>query len=135
MAPLTTADVSALLDLTKDGDWLPLMAAIDPNVKWTIVSDTKDTTRGTGIFNLASWQTEVALPLRANIEGQIKLKVTSIDVIGNKAIVEGQGEATQKNGKPYNNRYAYFLIFSDEKKIVEIREYLDSALVMDVLKG
>jgi hypothetical protein len=32
------------------------------------------------------------------------MKVDEVDVIGNKAIVESHGSATQRNGKPYNNR-------------------------------
>ena len=34
------------------------------------------------------------------------MKIESLDVVGQKAIVEMSGSAMQKNGKPYKNRYA-----------------------------
>jgi hypothetical protein len=33
------------------------------------------------------------------------MKINELDIIGNKAIFESSGTATQKNGKPYNNRF------------------------------
>jgi ketosteroid isomerase-like protein len=53
-------------------------------------------------------------------------------VVGNKAYTEFQGEATQLNGKPYNNYYLWVLIFEDDGLIHEIREYLDTGLVREV---
>jgi hypothetical protein len=34
------------------------------------------------------------------------MKIDSLDVVGQKAIIESTGSAMQKNGKPYNNKYA-----------------------------
>ncbi|KAF7368462.1 Ketosteroid isomerase [Mycena venus] len=108
---------------------------IDPDVKWIIASETKDPGRLTGIYNLSSWLQEVRAPVVSRLkDGKLEITPTSIDVVGNKAIVEIAGTATQLNGKPYNNRYVWFLIFSEEGKVIEIREYLDSALVQDVMQ-
>ena len=46
--------------------------------------------------------------------------------MGNKAYVEFRGEATQLNGKPYNNQYLWIMIFDDQGHAQEIREYLDT---------
>ncbi|KAJ6575547.1 hypothetical protein DFH09DRAFT_1276769 [Mycena vulgaris] len=129
---LTPAHVTALLD--PEAKLAPFLAAIDPDVRWVIASEKKDPARMTGIYNLASWIEEVATPGRAKLtEEGLKMIVSSLDVIGNKAIVEAYGEAMQLNGRPYNNRYAWFLIFSEETgKIVEIREYMDTALVQEL---
>ncbi|KAJ7751743.1 hypothetical protein DFH07DRAFT_825989 [Mycena maculata] len=132
--PLTHAHVSALLDpVSRESNWAPFVAAIDPNVRWVIASETKDATRKTGVYTVASWLEEVNKPLLGNLKTGIKMTVSSLDIVGKKAIIEAYGEATQANGRPYNNRYAWFLIFSEETgKIVEIREYLDTALVQEV---
>ena len=52
--------------------------------------------------------------------------------MGNKAYVEFRGEATQLNGKPYNNQYLWIMIFDDQGHAQEIREYLDTRLVQEV---
>jgi uncharacterized protein len=39
------------------------------------------------------------------VEGGLKMRVDELDVVGNKAIMETSGFATQLNGKPYKNRY------------------------------
>ncbi|KAJ7704851.1 hypothetical protein B0H17DRAFT_974280 [Mycena rosella] len=132
---LTHAHVTALLDpVSHEGNWKHFVGAVDPAVRWVIASETKDAMRKTGVYNLASWLEEVNKPLLAGLTGDgLKMTVSSLDIVGNKAIVEAYGEATQANGRPYNNRYAWFLIFSEETgKIVEIREYLDTALVQEV---
>jgi hypothetical protein len=33
------------------------------------------------------------------------MRIDELDIVGNKAIMESSGFATQKNGKPYNNRF------------------------------
>ena len=52
--------------------------------------------------------------------------------MGNKAYVEFRGEATQLNGKPYNNLYLWIMIFDNQGHAQEIREYLDTKLVQEV---
>ena len=54
-------------------------------------------------------------------------------VVRNKAYVEFKGAATQNNGKPYNNFYLWVLVFDDEGHVVEVREYLDTGLVRQVM--
>ncbi|KAJ7912395.1 hypothetical protein B0H13DRAFT_2660118 [Mycena leptocephala] len=132
---LTHAHVDALLSpASRDANWEPFIAAIDPNVRWVIASETRDPIRKTGVYNVASWRAEVNKPLLASLDERgLRMTVSSLDIVGNKAIVEAYGVATQGNGRPYNNRYAWFLIFSEATgKIVEIREYLDTALVQEV---
>jgi len=53
-------------------------------------------------------------------------------VVGNKAYVEFRGEASQLNGKPYNNLYLWVMLFDDHGHAMEIREYLDTGLVKEV---
>ncbi|KAJ7673878.1 hypothetical protein DFH06DRAFT_978854 [Mycena polygramma] len=132
---LTEAHVRKLYEpVQREGNWSSFLAEIDPNVRWVIAGETKDPVRMTGVYDLASWTEEIAKPLGSHMTGgTVKMTVSFIDVIGNKAILEAYGEATTLKGLPYNNRYAWFFLFSEETgKIVEIREYLDTALVQQV---
>ena len=64
-------------------------------------------------------------------EGVI-LRVTNLLVDGDTAVVELQSLSTALNGKPFDNRYCWVARFSDGT-IVEVRAYLDSALVQRVI--
>jgi hypothetical protein len=48
---------------------------------------------------------KVAIPNAGKLQGGLVMKFSSIDVVGQKAFIEASSESTQKNGKPYNNRY------------------------------
>ncbi|KAF8190973.1 hypothetical protein K438DRAFT_1970722 [Mycena galopus ATCC 62051] len=134
---LTRKHVDTIFDAMSQNDANTFFAAVDPDVRWVIGSETKDPVRKTGVYNVASWVAEVATELRSRfVDGAIKMTIVSVDIVGNKAIAELRSEAVQKNGKPYCNRYVWILIFSEDTgKIVEIREYLDTAHVQEVIEG
>ncbi|KAJ7159223.1 hypothetical protein C8R43DRAFT_994213 [Mycena crocata] len=133
---LTTEHVHSLLDpVSEKWDWSVFLGQMDSEVRWVIGSEKKDDVRKTGIYNVASWTAEVAAPLGARLKiEQSKMTWASIDVVGKKAIVEASIEAVQLNGNPYNNKYVWILIFAETGKIVEVREYLDTALVQEVFQ-
>jgi len=54
-------------------------------------------------------------------------------VEGDTAAVELKANGTAKNGYPFKNEYCWVCRFEGEK-IVEVRAYLDSALVNKVLE-
>ncbi len=60
------------------------------------------------------------------------LNVVTMTAEENRVLCELQGVNTTIDGKPYNNRYVFILIF-DGGKISECREYQDTALVERVL--
>jgi uncharacterized protein len=64
-------------------------------------------------------------------EGVI-LRVTNLLVDGDTAVAELQSLSTALNGKPFNNRYCWIARFSNGT-IVEVRAYLDSALVQRLI--
>ena len=64
-------------------------------------------------------------------EGVI-LRVTNLLVGGDTAVVELQSLSTALNGKPFNNTYCWIVRFSNGT-IVEVRAYLDSALVQQLI--
>jgi len=62
----------------------------------------------------------------------VKLRVTNVVISGDIAAVELEALSTALNGAPFNNRYCWVCRFENEK-IVEVRAYLDSALVQKLL--
>ncbi len=62
----------------------------------------------------------------------VVLRVTNLLVDGDTAVVELHSLSTALNGKPFNNRYYWIARFSNGK-IVEVRAYLDSALVQQLI--
>ncbi len=62
----------------------------------------------------------------------VVLRVTNILVDGDSAAVEMESLSTALNGKPFDNRYCWIVHFSD-RTIVEVRAYLDSALVQRLI--
>jgi ketosteroid isomerase-like protein len=62
----------------------------------------------------------------------VVLRVTKLLVDGDTAAVEMESLSTALNGKPCDNRYCWVTRFSNGT-IVEVRAYLDSALVKQLI--
>jgi ketosteroid isomerase-like protein len=62
----------------------------------------------------------------------VVLRVTNVLIDGDSAAVEMESLSTALNGKPFDNRYCWIVRFSDGT-IVEVRAYLDSALVQRLI--
>jgi uncharacterized protein len=62
----------------------------------------------------------------------VVLRVTNLLVDGDTAAVELESLSTALNGKPFDNRYCWVARFSNGT-IVEVRAYLDSALVKQLI--
>ncbi|MDD4378116.1 nuclear transport factor 2 family protein [Methanobacterium aggregans] len=60
------------------------------------------------------------------------LKVNNVLLQDETAVVEMESISTALNGKPFNNTYCWVVYFQDEV-IVEVRAYVDSALVQRVI--
>ena len=62
----------------------------------------------------------------------VVLRVTNVMVEGDSAAVEMESLSTALNEKPFDNRYCWVVCFSNGT-IVEVRAYLDSALVQRLI--
>lgn len=60
------------------------------------------------------------------------LKLNHIFLQGNIAVVEMESLSVALNGKPFNNTYCWIVRF-EKDMIVEVRAYVDSALVQKVI--
>jgi len=68
-------------------------------------------------------------PIRGIFEpGDPKVLIQNLVLQGPYAAVEAKGLGKLKNGKDYNNRYAFFLEIKDDK-VIALREYMDSYYV------
>jgi ketosteroid isomerase-like protein len=67
------------------------------------------------------------------MQNGIALHTDNIWLDGDTAAVELSTHSITKDGTPFNNRYCWVCRF-DEDKIVEVRAYLDSALVKQVIE-
>lgn len=75
---------------------------------------------------------ELFQPLFAQFADDYANRASRLFADGDHVIVECEGRVTTKSGKPYNNQYC--LIFRLESgKIMEVTEYLDTALVDEAL--
>lgn len=55
--------------------------------------------------NFAQWKSKINIPVFSRlVDMHQDMEITALDVVGQKAILEARGKATQKNGRPYNNR-------------------------------
>jgi uncharacterized protein len=66
------------------------------------------------------------------LEEGVILKVKNILLQDDTAVVEMESISTALNGKPFNNTYCWVVYFKNEV-IVEVRAYVDSALVQKVI--
>jgi hypothetical protein len=66
------------------------------------------------------------------LPGGTQLHVQSVLVDGDWAVVELRSHATARNGMRFDNRYCWLTRF-DGETIVEVRAYLDSALVQRLI--
>jgi hypothetical protein len=62
-----------------------------------------------------------------------QLRVEHLIVSGDQAVVELRSYATAKSGMRFDNRYCWVVQFRDSM-IVEVRAYLDSAMVAELFK-
>ena len=89
-------------------------------------------------------QDEVSALLRGLADGDVPAEeptpddgtARDYDLIGedDRVVVRGRGEVRTKWGKDYNNSYCFFIRMADGR-MVELREYLDTALVESVFGG
>ncbi|CZR58263.1 uncharacterized protein PAC_08154 [Phialocephala subalpina] len=132
---LTPAHIEAIVGPAAYGEWKPFLDALDPNVNWMIGDHVSNEKQRTGTYNVQTWLANVQKPLFQRLTGPVHMKIDHLDVVGSKAIFEASGFATQKNGKPYNNKFCWIMIFNDDTgKVVAIREYINSALLREVFE-
>lgn len=109
---LAKADATAFLDLMADDfSWI-----IEGQSAWSTRFDGKDAVRR-----------DLFRPLFANFATPYRNVAEELIAEGDRVVVLCHGEVTTKSGKAYNNDYCY-VIRMREGQMVELREYMDTAL-------
>ncbi|KAF7329489.1 Nuclear transport factor 2 family protein [Mycena kentingensis (nom. inval.)] len=133
---LTKEVITRMFDAAATGDISVWLGTIDPDVEWVIARpDGHDKRTLAGTYDYASWTDKVLGTMLPHLDGALKMELVSVEIIGNKAILETRASAPRKDGRMYTNFYAWFMTFSPQGKIVKLREYLDSSAVRDLLEG
>jgi len=102
---------------------------VAPNVNWTVMGthplagtyQDRDT-----FIESTFWR------LNKVLKDGVRLRVTNIITADDTAVVELEALSVALNEIPFRNRYCWICRF-DQGKIVEVRAYLDSALVQKLL--
>jgi len=72
-------------------------------------------------------------PLSAKLAGAIQPTVKNIIAEGDNIVLQWEGKATTKSGKPYNNSYCWVMKFANGK-VKEGTAYIDTELVSALWK-
>lgn len=132
---LTESHVDSILGPASHGDWSPFLSALTDDVDWQIGSPYPTSKVCMGFFNKAGWLEKINRPLLSRLKDR-KLQMTTEHLYvlpeQNMAIAECSGKGVQMNGNLYEQVYAWFLIFDKKGRIVKIREYLNTQLLVEV---
>ncbi|MGC2698437.1 MAG: nuclear transport factor 2 family protein [Candidatus Angelobacter sp.] len=111
------------------GNSRPLVESMADDFRWTVTGSTKWSRSYDGKQTVLK---ELLAPLRSMIADRIKTTAHRFIAEGDHVVVEARGNNTTKTGVPYNNTYCFVVRLGDGK-LLEITEYMDTALVTSVL--
>jgi len=129
MNPITQEQVAALFAHLESGNADAFFQHVADNVDWTVMGT--HPLAGT-YHNKQEFIAHTFKRLNTVLKDGVLLRVTHILVSGNIAAVELEALSTALDGVPFRNRYCWICRF-DHRQIVEVRAYLDSALVQKLL--
>ena len=120
--------IQAAFDAWADGDGGAFFNILAEDVRWTVI--------GSGPVSRAytsrqAFLNGAAKPLNAKLAGPIQPTVVDIIAEGDSVVLQWEGTATAKSGKPYNNSYCWVMRVADGK-VREGTAYIDTALVADL---
>lgn len=118
-----------IFDALSQGDSRPFADAMADGFTWTVTGTTAWSRRYEG---KAAVQGELLAPLRARIEGRIRVAARRILACGDWVVVEARGDAVTREGRRYDNEYC-FVIRVEAGELRELVEYLDTELVTAAL--
>ncbi|KAK3069094.1 hypothetical protein LTR53_012833 [Teratosphaeriaceae sp. CCFEE 6253] len=151
MAP-SRSEIESLAAHLASADQSPFFARVSPDVVWDVMGAILATPRprettiadlcsfsraGThpaaGHFtSLETWKHGALGVINQRLTEPLKLKIVNVSGGGADqewATVELEANGVCKNGMEYPQRYAWIMRFDDRGTIVQVRAYLDSALV------
>jgi uncharacterized protein len=117
--------MEGVMDALADGDGRPFVAAMADDFTWIM----EGTTPWSGCFSGKDVVREQVLePLFAQFATTYRNRAELIIAEYDHVVILCQGAVRTKAGKDYNNSYCYVIRMRDGK-MIELREYFDTALV------
>lgn len=125
---ITVATVRSIFSGLESGDEAAFFAHVADDVDWTV----EGTHPLAGHYrSKAAFREQTFAKLAKILPQGARLRVTNVLVSGDWAVIELRSMATARNGFRFDNGYCWVSRFADGR-IVEVRAYLDSALVQRV---
>ena len=103
----------------------PLVALMADDFAWIVEGQSKFSNRFDG---KAAVERKLLGPLFETFATPYRFAIEEIIAEGERVVVLGRGQVRTRWGKDYNNSYCFVLKLAGGK-LVELREYLDTALV------
>lgn len=111
-----------------EGDGKLLLESLADDIRWTVTG----TTQVSGTFVGKQQVRELAAEVGRRLAGPIVFTPLHCLAEGDHVVLQVDGKATTRGGKPYNNRYCMVARFADGK-VKELTEYNDTELVATAL--
>lgn len=128
--PITVKQVENLFKYLETGENELFFEQVAENVKWTVMG----THPLAGSYhNKQDFISHTFERLNRILNDGVVLKTSNILVSEDTAVLEMESLSTALNGMPFNNTYCWIVKFRNNM-IVEVRAYVDSALVQKVIE-
>jgi ketosteroid isomerase-like protein len=108
-----------------EGSVQPFLDMLAPDATYRVIGTTAVSGTYRGIDQLMS---RLFVPLGTELATPIRLEVRAATSAGDRLFVQGEGTARLRSGAPYDNTYCFAFRWSGDR-VVEVTEYLDTALV------
>ena len=113
------------------GDGAAFFNILADDVRWTVIGSSPVSRTYTSKQQFLEGATR---PLSAKLAGPIQPTVRNIIAEGDQVVLQWDGKATTKSGKPYNNSYCWVMRIADGK-VREGTAYIDTELVSELWKA
>lgn len=121
--------IRRVFDELATGNSRPLLELFADDVVWTVKGRTPWSRAYRGKDSVVN---DLLRQLGARLDGRYKASAERIIAEGPHVVVQARGQATTKNGDPYDNEYCFIYRF-ENGRIKEVTEYMDTALVESAL--
>jgi ketosteroid isomerase-like protein len=135
MAP-SKSEITTIFAHLSSGDQDTFFTHVSPTVSWTVMSHS---VLGGTYNSIKSFRESTFARLGPIMDPSTPMSLKIKNIIGGGegeewCTVEMENEGKCKNGMEYNQRYAWCVRW-EGKSIMEVRAYLDTALLRDVIEG
>jgi uncharacterized protein len=121
--------VRTFMRLLSEGKFEQAASCLREDMQWRIVS-----TSSPAVLTRAQIIGAAKAMIAASTDGQFSMSPVGMVAEGDNVAVEAESHMNLKDGKTYNNKYHMLWMVRDDK-VIECREYGDTAHAVDVLNN